>query len=121
MKVAIPTEQGKLSHHFGHCPQMTFVTLDQQQIVDQQVLETPPHQPGVLPTWLRDQGAQVVLAGGIGDHAIALLSRFGIQTVVGVPEATPAELASAYAEGNLVSDLNRCDHGPDHHCHSEEK
>ncbi|QDU58925.1 NifB/NifX family molybdenum-iron cluster-binding protein [Aeoliella mucimassa] len=118
MKIAIPTEQGQLYGHFGHCPQVTLFTLNGLDVVEVELLDAPPHKPGVLPTWLRDKGATVVIAGSMGQHALALLAKFGIRTIVGAPKATPAELVDAYLAGTLLEGENDCHH--DHHHHDHE-
>ena len=35
-------------------------------------LVPPPHEPGVLPGWLHHLGADVIIAGGMGQRAISL-------------------------------------------------
>ena len=119
MKIAVPTENGRLAGHFGHCPHVTLFTVSGEQVVQQQTLDTPPHEPGLFPIWLREQGADVVIAAGMGQRALALFAQSGIRVVVGAPSATPAELVAAYTLGKLTGGANTCSHGPDHHCESE--
>ena len=118
MKIAVPTEDGRLAGHFGGSKLVTLLTVSDGAIVEQQVLETPPHEPGRFPVWLHEQGADVVVAGGMGQRALSLLDQHGIRVVVGAPPATPTELAEAYIAGTLTGGENTCTHGPDHHCDS---
>ena len=46
MKIAIPTAQGKLCAHFGHCEQFAIVTAENGQIQGTEFLAPPPHEPG---------------------------------------------------------------------------
>jgi Mrp family chromosome partitioning ATPase/predicted Fe-Mo cluster-binding NifX family protein len=112
MKIAIPTENGKLCMHFGHCGQFALLDIaaDGRTIAGRQDLTPPPHEPGVLPRWLREQGATVVIAGGMGQRAQALFAENGIKVIVGAPSATPEQLVDQYLAGTLVSGVNVCDH-----------
>ena len=41
-KIAIPTREGMVDDHFGHCAYYTVVTLDEQnQIVNKERLDSP--------------------------------------------------------------------------------
>lgn len=112
MKIAIPIVDGQLCLHFGHCAHFVLVDVDEnnKKIVAQKQVEPPPHEPGVLPKWLHDQGATVILAGGMGSRAQQLFQQNGIQVVVGCPTAAPADLVAAFLAGTLVAGENVCDH-----------
>jgi len=56
MKIAIPTAQGRLCAHFGHCEQFTIVTVGNGAIKGSKALVPPAHEPGALPRWLHQQG-----------------------------------------------------------------
>ena len=112
MKVAIPLTNGQLCAHFGHCEQFALIEADTEskQILDTKLLTPPPHEPGVLPQWLHQQGAEVVIAGGMGQRAQQLFTENGIKVVVGAPGNGPATLVSAYLDGQLEVGANPCDH-----------
>ncbi len=112
MKIAIPLANGLLAMHFGHCQLFALVEVDDEtkQIVQTSELTPPPHEPGVLPRWLHEQGANVIIAGGMGNRAQDLFAQNGIQVVIGAPVDTPETLATQYLEGKLVSGTNLCDH-----------
>jgi len=112
MKIAIPTADGKLCPHFGHCERFALVEVDE---ADKRILRTdyvapPPHEPGVLPRWLRQQGASVVIAGGMGRRAQGLFAQQGVRVVAGAPVQPPEEIAIAYLNGVLKTGDNVCDH-----------
>jgi ATP-binding protein involved in chromosome partitioning len=112
MKIAIPVAEGKLCMHFGHCEQFALLDVDDKtkKVTGKRMLTPPPHEPGVLPRWLHKEGANVILAGGMGQRAQSLFAENGIKVVVGAPAESPEELAVKYLSGTLVSGVNACDH-----------
>ena len=116
MRIAIPLTNGRLSLHFGHCECFALLDVDpdEQKILGRENVWTPPHQPGLLPSWLAKCGASVVLAGGMGERAQALFAEQGIQVVVGAVVETPERLVSDYLAGILRPGENVCDHGGNH-------
>lgn len=115
MKIAIATENGSVAPHFGHCSGFTFVNVEDGHVTDRQFVPSPPHEHGLLPRFLHEQGAQAVIAGGIGAGALGIFQEVGIPVVAGA--AGPIEDAAiAYARGELVSRESTCDHDQ-HDCH----
>lgn len=112
MKLAIPTADGKLCPHFGHCEHFALIEIDPDthSIGETAYLTPPPHAPGVLPAWLAQQSADVIIAGGMGQRAVALFASHDIRVVVGAPCETPEALAQAWLEGTLQPGENVCDH-----------
>ena len=112
MKIALPTAHGQLAMHFGHCEQFTLVDVEPgtKTINSTTALTPPPHEPGVLPRWLAEQGANVIIGGGMGQRAQALFAQSGIEVVVGAPVAPPEEIVKAWLEESLVTGANACDH-----------
>lgn len=113
MRIAIPLTNGRLSFHFGHCECFALLDVDdaEQKILGREDVWAPPHQPGMLPAWLARRGANVVLAGGMGQRAQGLFAEQGIRVVVGATAKTPEGLVSDYLGGTLRTDENPCDHG----------
>jgi len=112
MKIAIPVTDGKLSAHFGHCEEFAVVDVDEQtkEIANVARLLPPAHEPGVLPKWLSDQKADVIIAGGMGQRAQQLFAQNNIKVVIGAPDQSPEELVSAYLNNTLETGSNICDH-----------
>jgi predicted Fe-Mo cluster-binding NifX family protein len=124
-KIAIPLQGERLSGHFGHPDCFALVSVDRAagRIVDEEHRVPPRHEPGSLPVWLADQAVNVVLAGGIGPRAVALLESHGVEVRIGVPPITVSEAVSLWLEDALPGGGNTCDHGHGHghgggHCHS---
>ncbi|MEO0077426.1 MAG: NifB/NifX family molybdenum-iron cluster-binding protein [candidate division WOR-3 bacterium] len=112
MRIAIPLADGKLCPHFGHCQQFALLDTDEKTgaVTRKQLLVPPPHEPGVLPRWLHEQGANVIIAGGMGNRAQQLFVQNGIKVVVGAPAEQPEKLVADYVAGTLRTGSNLCDH-----------
>ena len=112
MKIALPISSNKLCMHFGHCDVFTFFTIDPstKSVTAQENLTPPPHEPGVLPRWIKEQGATVVLAGGMGKRAQDIFSQHGVTVITGVQELDPLSAVKAYLAGSLQTGANCCDH-----------
>lgn len=112
MKVAIPTVDGMLCMHFGHCRQFAVVTADEQSksVTNVEMLTPPPHEPGVLPQWLNEQGVNVIIAGGMGMRAQRFFDDFGITVVVGASAEEPKTIVEQWLAGTLATGDNVCGH-----------
>ncbi len=112
MQIALPVEGGVLSPHFGHCSEFLFFDVDTEagEILGKKSIQPPPHEPGILPGWLREQGADVIIAGGMGMRAQQLFQQAGIEVVVGVQPGDPEAITKEYIAGNIQSGENLCDH-----------
>jgi len=108
--LVIPVANGKLTSHFGHCEQFAFIETEKGEIKAHDMKTPPPHEPGVLPRWLYEQGADVVITGGMGDQAQQLLREKGIEVILGAPMDSPEALAHQFLSGSLVTGNNVCDH-----------
>jgi predicted Fe-Mo cluster-binding NifX family protein len=91
MRIAISADDNNglesiVSPHFGRCPYYVLVDMDGRQVSQVNVIENPNygrHAPGTVPLFIRDQGANVMLAGGMGRRAIMLFDQLDIQAVTG--------------------------------------
>jgi len=107
MKIAIPTANGKLTMHFGHCEKFTMVDIDPENkiILGTTELDPPPHEPGVLPHWLGQQGTDLIIAGGMGQRAQQLFEAQDIAVMVGASSDTPEAIVKAYMDQALRESL----------------
>ena len=112
MRIAIPVSENKLDPHFGHCGSFALIDVDQaaKEIVTISTVDAPPHEPGLLPAWLAEQGANLVLAGGMGGRAIQLCADRGVEVIVGAPALDPETLVRSYLNGEIGKGSNACDH-----------
>lgn len=114
MKIAVPLQRGRFCTHFGGAEAFALYTINlADRAIGERSLEAPPeHGRGVYPVWLRQQGVTVVLAGGMGPRAAAMLSQFGVDVVLGVEGGDPEDLVRRYLDGTIESSGTPChDHG----------
>jgi len=110
MKFAIPLAEGKLTDHFGHCKEFAIVDVEGNKILNKKTMVPPPHEPGVLPRWLHNQGTNIIIAGGMGARALELFAQNGIKVLTGAPSLKPEELVQQYLDSTLKTAFNMCDH-----------
>jgi predicted Fe-Mo cluster-binding NifX family protein len=112
MKIAIPTVAGVLCQHFGHCEQFALCDVDAENktILKTTMVVPPPHEPGLLPTWLHEQGVNVIIAGGMGSRAQELFLGKCIHVVTGASPEAPEKIVGQYLRGELATGSNVCDH-----------
>ncbi len=118
LKIAVPLAGRKLCMHFGHCEEFAVIEVDETtgKIAGTEYLTPPPHEPGVIPTWIAGLGVKTVIAGGMGAMARQMLADRGIEVLAGAADPSPEKLAEAYLKGCLELGGNVCDHSQGHDC-----
>ena len=101
---------GSVASHFGHCERFALYEVQDGTIRNTRQLTPPAHEPGAFPQWLKQQGVDVVISGGMGRRAQSLFSQHGIEVILGLSGSDPAQLVSRYLKGKLASGANPCDH-----------
>lgn len=98
--------------HFGHCREFAIVIVDDETkaISGVENLTPPAHEPGVLPKWLKEQGATLIISGGMGQRAQMLFADMGIDVLAGAPSEAPEDLVRSWLDGTLECGGNVCDH-----------
>jgi len=112
MKIAIPIADGKLCMHFGHCEQFVIIDVDKnsKEIKKKDYLTPPPHEPGLYPKWLSLQGAEYIIAGGMGKRAQELFSDQNINVITGATPGEPEKIVEDFLNNSLMTGDNTCDH-----------
>lgn len=108
MRIAVSVEKkqgldSEVAHHFGRCPYFALVEIEEDEIQSAEVIENPyygAHRPGQVPGFIQQQGADVMLSGGMGGRAIQFFSQYGIDTATGAC-GTVRESVLSYLAGNL--------------------
>ena len=119
MKIAIPTLDGKLCAHFGHCETFSFVEVNPETKEIMEIYSGVPEE-GVscqCASWIAEQGAEIVLAGGMGGRPMMMFEQLGIQVISGCPELPIQDIVKQFLENSLVVGENSCNHGEGHVCH----
>jgi ATP-binding protein involved in chromosome partitioning len=111
MRFAVPTVDRKLCAHFGHCEAFALIDTDGEgKLGDETYVTPPPHEPGLLPPWIAQQGVNCVIAGGMGARAQQLFAEQGVRVVTGAQGEYPREVVENHLKGTLVTGANTCDH-----------
>lgn len=116
-KIAIPVDNnGTLDGHFGHCKFFDILTEENGKITSEEKVVPPPHEPGLLPKWLAEKGVTDIIAGGMGQMAIQLFNKSGVNVFVGAPQLSSKELVDGYLNNSLTLSANYCNHDSNHDC-----
>jgi predicted Fe-Mo cluster-binding NifX family protein len=107
MKIAIATDGGFVSSHFGRCQSYTMVDIQNGKVLAKDLLMNPGHAPGAIPEFLHSKGADKIVCGGIGSRATELFAQYGIEIVAGV-EATVDQVIEQLLKGTLISKESLC-------------
>ena len=112
MKYAVPVSGGVVSAHFGHCEQFALIDVDESKklILKKELVNSPGHEPGLLPQWLAEKGVSLVIAGGMGSRAQDIFHQNGISVVLGAVESDPEKAVLSHVNGTLTIGDNVCDH-----------
>jgi len=110
MKVAISTHSGNVYAHFGRAPEFTFITIENGQVIEKEVVSNPGHMVGSIPQFVHEKGAEYMIAGGMGQRAVAFFNQFGIETIVGITGPVD-EVIKKILEGTLEGAESLCDPG----------
>lgn len=110
MKIAISTDSGEVSAHFGRCPEFTIVEVEEGKVLNKENIPNPGHHPGFLPEFLRNKGVSVIIAGGMGTRAQMLFVDQKIQTIMGINGGIN-EVIEKFAAGKLESGESLCKPG----------
>ena len=113
MKIALPVDGGMVSGHFGHAEKFAIFEVDcsSNTIAGSSEAVPPPHEEGVLPEWIRDQGVNLIIAGGLGVKARQLFDKMGIDVLTGAPQDDPASVVRSHLDGTFVPGGNACGQG----------
>jgi len=112
MKIALPTRDGNIDDHFGHCDHYTLITLDDEKnIVKTETMDSPEGcgcKSDIAPI-LAEKGVKTMLAGNMGEGAVNILQGVGIQVIRGC-SGPIEEIAKKWLAGDIQDNLITCDH-----------
>jgi predicted Fe-Mo cluster-binding NifX family protein len=95
--------QGEVSAHFGRCPAYLLARVIEDSFEEIEIITNPyydNHRPGVAPPFIRDLGADVILAGGMGPRAVDMFHAQGMEVATGAV-GTVEKVLEAYVRGDL--------------------
>ena len=113
MKIAVTYEGGMVFQHFGHTQQFKVYEVSDGKVRSVSLLAADGSGHEALASFLKENGVDVVICGGIGTGAESALAEAGIGLCAGATGDADRAVA-AYLRGELVSTGANCDHH-DHH------
>lgn len=113
MKIAIASDNNKVTEHFGHCEGFIVYKIDNGNIISKEMIQNPGHKPGFLPVFLHEKGVNTIISGGMGGGAVDLFNENNIEVIIGA-KGLSDDVLESYLSGNLECTGSVChDHG--HH------
>lgn len=116
MKIVVPTRDGHVDDHFGHCDHYTiFVTDNQGAILSTAELPSPQGcgcKSGIAAVFER-MGIDVMLAGNMGEGARKVLTEHHIRVIRGC-SGDIRLLVEEFLAGRISDNGEACNH---HDCH----
>jgi len=110
MKIAISTDAGFVSAHFGRCPSFTIAEIEEGKVLKIEEINNPGHQPAFLPNFLAERGVKYIICGGMGNRAQMLFSEKKITPVIGVTGKIE-EVIEKFVQGKLEAGESLCKPG----------
>ena len=112
MRIAFSAAAGQgldspISPHFGRCPYYVFVDLDEKNtVVNVKSIvneHAQKHDPGQLPAYIKAQGTNVMISGGMGGRAVDFFHQSDVNVATGA-SGTVQESLDNYLSGKLRGD-----------------
>jgi predicted Fe-Mo cluster-binding NifX family protein len=127
MKIAVPvTRENIIDSHFGHCESYNVYTVSDNNEITNIKNVASPQGCGCksdIATVFAADGVTIMLAGGIGDGAINVLGRNGIEVIRGC-SGDATEVVKQFLSGTVEDSGSSCqqhhdhNHDGDHQCHN---
>jgi len=119
MKIAVPSRDGAVDEHFGHCKEFLVFRVEGGKVVPEPTIPSPEGcgcKSGVAAELAR-AGVTHLVAGNMGEGAVRVLGAHGIAVARGASGGAMAA-AAAFAAGALAdSGVGCAGHGePGHEC-----
>ena len=115
MKIAVTYDNGQIFQHFGHSAQFKLYEVSGGMILSTAVVDTNGSGHGALAGFLKQNGVDTLICGGIGGGAQAALAQAGIRLYGGVSGDADAAVLALLA-GKLGYDPDvRCTHHDEAH------
>ncbi|MBQ8307515.1 MAG: NifB/NifX family molybdenum-iron cluster-binding protein [Alistipes sp.] len=110
MKIAVPTRDGHVDDHFGHCDHYTIYTVNEGEILNKEDLPSPQGcgcKSGIAAD-LQALGVEVMLAGNMGQGAKNKLESHSIRVIRGCSGPTDA-LVKSFLLGFIFDSGHGCE------------
>ena len=117
MKIAVPTRDGHVDDHFGHCAYYTIFEIKEGKIVSRSRLDSPEGCgcKSNIASEMEAMGIELMLAGNMGMGALNKLTSHNIRVIRGCKGDIEA-VVEGYLHGFVMDSGISCDH---HECHEK--
>lgn len=120
MKIAVTAENNNgldsmVAQHFGHAPYFMLVDVENGEVTTVESAANPyaeAHQPGQIPTFIKQLQANVILSGGMGGRAIEFFEQAGIKAATGASGTVRQALENYF--GGKLKEAAPCDESVAH-------
>ena len=110
MRIAISTDGDFVSAHFGRCPSFTLIDIENGKMIRKEMMDNPGHEPGLIPRFLHQKGADCIVCGGMGGRAAGLFNELGIKVIMGISDRI-SNVISKLEKGSLQGGASLCQPG----------
>ncbi len=117
--IAIPTVDGMVDNHFGHCDHYTIFRVNNDNKIESCERLDSPQECGCksnISSVMQEMGITIMLAGNMGNGAFNKLNEHGISVVRGC-SGKVEDVLQSYLDGTLADNGEACDH---HDCNHHE-
>lgn len=123
MKIAVTYENGQIFQHFGHTEQFKVYEINEGKIGQTKIVGTEGSGHGALAGFLKAEGVDTLICGGIGGGAQNALAEAGIKLYGGVSGDADKAVEELLAGTLGYNPDVKCDHhdhqhGEGHSCGS---
>jgi predicted Fe-Mo cluster-binding NifX family protein len=109
MKIAVPSREGLVDAHFGHCKEFLVFRVEGESLIAEPTIASPENcgcKSGIASDLAR-AGVTHLVAGNMGEGAVRVLSAQRIAVVRGAA-GDARQAAEAFARGSLVDAGSGC-------------
>lgn len=111
MKIAVPSCQNRVDEHFGHCEYFTVFNINEKnEIMSEETVASPSGcgcKSDIAGT-LAQMGVKMLLAGNMGEGAVNVLNRCGIDVLRGCA-GDVKQVAQQWLSGGLKDSGIACE------------
>jgi len=107
IKIAVALDGNQICTHFGRCPQFLFITIENHQIVQKEIVENPGHYVGSVPKFLKDNEITYLICGNIGIQAKNFLRFYNVTPILGIA-GNVNETVQKFLSNSLIMRESSC-------------
>ena len=97
LRFAVPLDNGQVAAAPTKAAEIALLTVKDGAITNKEIMPRPDLDPANFMIWLENLGVSH-LAGDLGDAAIGLLKRKGIEVITPSPDQTPEQVVEAHVK-----------------------